>query len=169
MRKHFLFPLSLLLCAVLTGCAASGSAPEEFTEPSFPDYEEMEIYKQLRSAVTDESSLEEMVNAFEQVCAIPVETTSEMFLYEIYSYESEGKNYLLCHIVRQVDEPDSDEYIQLCLDITYCPEEDLSEYDEATWFEADSAGFLDYIRSHELNEIFAKMPIHQRHVSIYAT
>ena len=169
MKKRTLFSLSLLLCAILSSCAAAASPSEEFTEPSIPDYTEMEIYQQLRTAVTDGSTFEETVSAFEEMCRIPVETTSEMFLYEVYSYESEGKDYLMCHIVRQVDEPGSDEYIQLCLDITYCPEEDLSECGEATWFEADPAGFLDYIRSHELYEIFSTMPIYRRDVSIYAT
>lgn len=167
MKKRSL--LSLLLCAVLAGCAASGPAPAEFTEPSFPDYEEMEIYQYLRGAVTEESTLEEMLFAFEEMCRIPVETTTEMFLYEVYSYESDGANYLMCHIVRQVDEPGSDEYIQLCLDIEYLMDEDLSGFEETTWFKADAAGFLHHIRSGDIYETLISKPIHQRYVSIYAT
>lgn len=162
--------LSLLLCAVLSGCAsAPGAIPGEPADQTFPNYEEMQIYQQLRGSVTDESTLEEMLTAFEEMCRIPVETTSEMFLYEVYSYEFEGKDYLMCHIVRQVDEPGSDEYIQLCLDIEYLLDEDMADFEEITWIEADAAGFLRHIRSGEIYETLTAKPIHQRYVSIYAT
>lgn len=169
MKKWFLIPISLLLSIALSGCAASVVPSAEFTEPSFPNYEEMEIYRQLRGAVTDESSLEEMLNAFGEMCRIPVETTTEMFLYEVYSYESDGKEYLMCHIVRQVDEPGSDEYIQLCLDIEYLLDEDLVDFKETTWIEADASGFLHHIRSGEIYKTLTAKPIHQRYVAIYAT
>lgn len=169
MKKRFLFPFSLLLCAALSSCAATKAPSAEFTEPSFPDYEKMEIYQQLRGAVTEKSSLEEMLTAFEEMCRIPVETTSEMFLYEVYSYESDGQDFLMCHIVRQVDEPGSDEYIQLCLDIEYLLDEDLADFAETTWIEADPAGFLHHIRSGKIYETLTGKPIHQRYVAIYAT
>lgn len=161
--------MALLLSLALAGCAASMEPSAEFTEHSFPDYEEMDIYRQIRSAVTDESSLEEMLTAFEEMCRIPVETTTEMFLYEVYSYESDGNAYLMCHIVRQVDEPGSDEFIQLSLDIEYLLDEDLADFKETTWIEADTSGFLHHIRSGEIYETLITKPIHQRYVAIYAT
>lgn len=169
MKKRTIFSISLLLCAILNGCASSMEPPAEITDPSFPNYEDMEIYQYLRGAVTDESTMEEMLTAFEEMCRIPVETTSEMFLYEVYSYESEGKDYLMCHIVRQVDEPGSDEYIQLCLDIEYLLDEDMADFEEITWFEADAAGFLHHIRNGDIYETLISKPIHQRYAAIYAT
>ena len=169
MKKWFLIPISLLLSIALSGCASSMEPSTEFTEPSFPDYEEMDIYRQLRGAVTDKSSLEEMLTAFGEMCRIPVETTTEMFLYEVYSYESDGNEYLMCHIVRQVDEPGSDEFIQLCLDIEYLLDGDLTDFKETTWIEADAAGFLRHIRSGEIYDTLITKPIHQRYVAIYAT
>lgn len=168
MKIRFLLPL-LLVCMILCGCFYPSNisvASEDFTHPN---YEDMEIYLSLRSAVTDESTLEEMLTAFEEMCRIPVETTSEMFLYEVYSYEFDSQNYLLCHIVRQVDEPDSDEYIQLCLDNEYLLDEDMADFKETTWIEADAAGFLQHIRSGKIYETLTAKPIQQRYVAIYAT
>lgn len=168
MKIRFLL-LFLLLCGILCGCfypSDISAAPSDYT---YPNYEDMEIYQSLRSAVTDDSTLEEMLNAFAEMCRIPVETTSEMFLYEVYSYEFDGQSYLMCHIVRQVDEPHSDEYIQLCLDIEYLLDEDLADFEETTWIEADAAEFLHHIRSGKIYETLTAKPIHQRYVAIYAT
>ena len=49
--------ISLLLCVLLTGC----HVPTSHTEMAIPttDYESMEIYQFLQTAVTEEASLEE--------------------------------------------------------------------------------------------------------------
>lgn len=170
MKKAVLFSL-LLLCALLSGCVSPEPqivmiAP---TARVMPDYEEMEIYQQLCGAVTEDSSLEEILNAFSEMCKTPVDTRTEMFLYEVYSYEFEGEAFLNCHIVRQVDDPGTDEFIQLHLDIIYRLDEAIAEFEETTWFEADWEGFVQYIRSGTIYQTLLGKPIHERHVSIDST
>lgn len=169
MKKHLI--LLLILCTILYGCT-SPSVKEISAAPTawaLPQYEDMEIYQYLRNAVTDDSTLEEMVDAFAEMCDIPVETGSEMFLYEVYSYEFDGEEYLNCHIVRQVDEPNSDEYIQLHLDIVYLFDEDMADFHEITWYEADADGFLEHIRSGNIYRTLMGKAIHERYVSIDST
>lgn len=170
MKRTVLFSL-LLLCSLLSGCVSSGPqtvviAP---TARVMPDYEEMEIYQQLHGAVTEDSSLEEIINAFSEMCKIPVATSTEMFLYEVYSYEFEAEAFLNCHIVRQVDDPGTDEFIQLHLDIIYRLEEDIAGFEETTWFEEDPEGFVQHIRSGSIYQTLLGKPIHERYVSIDST
>ena len=171
MHRRFLFPILLILCFMLNGCFSP--TPKEVliapTARTLPEYENMEIYQHLRNAVTDDSTLEEMVDAFWEMSKIPVETTTEMFLYEVYTYEYEGTAYLNCHIVRQVDEPDTDEFIQLHMDILYLLDEDISDFHETIWFEADADGFIDHIRSGTIYQTLIGKTIHARYISIDST
>ncbi len=172
MRRILSFlPVLLALCLSTAGCIANVPAAP-ITPPSdysFPDYTEMEIYQYLSNAVTEDSSLEEMLGAFEQMCTIPVETSSEMFLYEVYSYESEGEQYLNCHIVRQVDEPNSFEFIQLHMDIIYLLDQDMTGFKETTWYSRDAEGFLVHIRNGVIYQTLIKKEIHEFYVAIGST
>lgn len=172
MKKYAIYVIVLLsLCPLLGGCF-SRPVTEVIAEPtarSLPDYEDMEIYQALRNAVTEDSTLEEMVDAFEDMCSIPVETSSEMFLYEVGAYEFEGETYLNCHIVRQVDDPGTDEFIQLHMDIIYLLDEDMAGFEETTWFDANVEGFLEYIRNGEIYQALTGKPIDRRYVSIDST
>ena len=172
MRKYTAYVVVLLiLCILLSGCF-SRPVTEVIVEPtgrSLPDYEDMEIYQALQSAVTEDSTLEEILNAFEDMCSIPVDTGSEMFLYEVYAYKFEGKEYLNCHIVRQVDDPGTDEFIQLHLDIIYHLDEDIAGFNETIWFDADVEGFLTHIRSGEIYQTLIDKPIDRRYVSTDST
>ena len=156
-----------LACAMLSGCfygyISAGEPREDI------NYEDMEIYKSLHGAVTEESTLEEMLTAFEEMSEIPVDSVSNMFLYEVYSYEMDGADYLLCHIVRQVDEPGTTEYIQLHLDITYLLEEDMRDFKTCVWYDNDPMGFLNHIRNGEIYRTLEGKPIHSRLVSIDST
>lgn len=169
MKRSYLF--LFLVCFMLSGCFFA-PAEIEYSHPiEYVDacYENMEIYQFLSGSITEDSSLEEMLDAFSQMSEIPVDSTTDMYLYEVYSYSFEGADYLNCHIVRQVDEPGTDEYIQLHLDITYLYDDDMAGLQEVTWFERDSNGFIHHIQRGELYRILAVKPIYQRHVSISST
>lgn len=159
--------ISLLLCVLLTGC----HVPTAHTEMAIPatDYESMEIYQFLQTAVTEEASLEEILDAFAAMCEIPVDTTTEMFLYEVYPSEFNEEKHLNVHIVRQVDEPGTDEFIQLHLDILYLLDEDMERFKETTWYDRDAEGFVEHIRSGAIYQTLIRKPIHEQYVSIGST
>ena len=167
MRRLLILPVLMFLCSLLAGCFAV--IPEPVASDPQTDYEEMEIYRNLRNAVTEESTLEEILNAFSEMCKIPVETQSEMFLYEVYPSEFEGEKHLNLHIVRQVDEPGTDEYIQLHLDIIYLLDEDMTAFRETTWFDRDAEGFVEHIRNGAVYQTLIDKPIQERYVSISST
>ena len=159
--------ISLLLCVLLTGC----HVPTSHTEMAIPttDYESMEIYQFLQTAVTEEASLEEILDAFAAMCEITVDTTTEMFLYEVYPSEFNEEKHLNVHIVRQVDEPGTDEFIQLHLDILYLLDEDMERFKETTWYDRDAEGFVEHIRSGAIYQTLIRKPIHEQYVSIGST
>ncbi len=167
--KHFLVTAVALIIALtlLSGCY--GAIPLDAGVPLNTNYEDMEIYQSLHGAVAEDSTLEEMLVAFEEMSAIPVDSYSNMFLYEVYDYEWEGENYLALHIVRQVDEPGTSEYIQLHLDIVYPMEDAYFGFSECIWFDNDPLGFLQYIRTGEPYQALVNQPIYSRNVSIDST
>ena len=160
-----------LLCFLLAGCFFAPVDLDYAPPASYadPNYEEMEIYQYLSQAITGNSSLDEMLDAFAEMSEIPVDSTTDMYLYEVYDYTFEGEEYLNCHIVRQVDEPGTDEYIQLYLDITYLYDEDMAGFEEVIWFDRNATGFLEHIRNGELYRILLDRPIHESYVSISST
>lgn len=166
-----IYALLLLVCFMLSGCFFTPveieySPAEEYVDAN---YEDMEIYQYLRSAISGDSTLEEMLDAFARMSEIPVDSTTDMYLYEVHSYEFEGEEYLYCHIVRQVDEPGSDEFIQLSLDITYPYDDDMADFEEVTWFERDAAGFVGYIQDGTIYQTLINKPIYATYVSISGT
>ena len=166
-----MYAVLLLVCFMLSGCFFAPvdiaySPPEAYVEAN---YEDMEIYQSLRNAITDDSTLDEMLESFAQMSKIPVDSSTDMYLYEVHSYESEGEEFLYCHIVRQVDEPGSDEFIQLSLDVTYLYDDDMAGFEEVTWFERDAVGFVSYIRNGAIYQTLINKPIHATYVSISST
>lgn len=163
----FFLSLSFLLCGcVYAPVEIEHSPPIEYVDVS---YEDMEIYRFLAGSITEDSSLEELMDAFSRMSEIPVDSSTNMYLYEVHPYEVEGTRYLYCHIVRQVDAPDSDEFIQLSLDITYLCEDDMEHFEEVTWFEQDADGFIRHIREGDLYKILIEKPICEYFVSISGT
>lgn len=171
--KKYLIILFLSVSVCLAGCFTSPSSAEETSSVSIPytapNYEDMEIYQFLSSNIAEDASLDEMLDTFSEMCKIPVDTQSDMFLYEVYPYESDGISYIGCHIVRQVDEPGTFEYIQLHMDITYLSDTDIADFHESIWFERDADAFIQYIKKGEIYQVLAAKPISHHHISIYST
>lgn len=166
--KYFSAAVALMIALVLLGGCYGGMVLDAGV-PENTNYEDMAIYKSLRGLVTEESTLEEMLAAFEEMSAIAVDSSTNMFLYEVYTFERDDENYLQCHIVRQVDEPGTSEYIQLHMDIIYLLDADMENLKACIWFDNDPEGFLKYIREGEIYRILKNKTILERHVSIDST
>lgn len=167
-KKSLMIPVAITIAlSLLSGCY--GGIGLDAGVPLDTNYEDMEIYQSLHGAVTEESTLEEMLTAFGEMSEIPVDSVSNMFLYEVYNYEWEDNDYLALHIVRQVDEPGTSEYIQLHLDIVYPMEDAYADFSECIWFDNDPQNFLRYIREGDPYQALVNQPIYSRNVSIDST
>ena len=100
----------------------------------------------LKDEITDKTSLEEIINVFEQMCSTPFE--EDMILFETGTFDFTGKPLFQISLVRQIPN-DDDEYYQIHVDILYKPDNENKRFSEATWGEDLSENIFDYIRNSE--------------------
>lgn len=143
--------LSLLAIAgvamVLTGCSNEGnqtpdSSVKEKGQP--PTY----LEKELKSAITDDMTLDEMLDAFAEVCQIPVkaEEDDDTLLFETGVYDFTGENLFYFSVTRQFPD-ESGEYYQLHLDVMYRVTPENKKLSACSWSDEVDGDFFDYIRS----------------------
>ena len=163
----------LMLCGCC-GCARNGQAlPAGDTAAAIPpeyadgNYENMEIYQMLRSEITEDMTLEQMVDAFERMCAVLLEWDNDMLLYEIYIYEDDDQ--FAFHLARQFQFPWDYEFVQLHLDVAFELTEDLRDLELVWWREGIEAEFFEEIKASEAFQAVKDRPITGVWVSIYGT
>lgn len=99
--------------------------------PAPSNLEDMEVYLFLKDAITADSTPEEAIEAFAQMCEIPVECLDDQILFEYRYSEYSGK--FCIHLARQFQFSDNAEYVQLHLDLTF-PSDAAKEFPRScTW------------------------------------
>lgn len=78
------------------------------------------VYRTLRDSIRDNMSLDEMIDAFSQMCKTSVGEPDDL-LFETGTYDFTGENLFYFSLVRQFQFMDADEYVQLHLDVLYTP------------------------------------------------
>ena len=107
------------------------------------------LIKFLKDNITGKMPLEEIVDVFEQMCSLPLE--SDMILFETGTFTSWASEPMFeISLVRQL--PNDDEFYQIHVDILYKPTNENKMFSEATWDEDLSENIFDYIRK---SEVFA--------------
>lgn len=100
----------------------------------------------LKKEISNEMSLESIVDVFEKMCELPAD--DDMILFETGIFPFTGKSQFYFSLVRQI--PDGEgEYIQLHADVLYKPTEKNSEFEEMVWsdeFYGQEENIFDYIR-----------------------
>ena len=92
-------------------------------------------------------SLEEIVDAFEQMCSIPLK--EDMILFETGTFSTFTPEPVFeIALVRQFPN-DDEEYYQIHVNILYKPTSENKTFSEATWNEDLSENIFDYIRKSE--------------------
>jgi len=104
----------------------------------------------LRNAITDKTSVEEMIDLFRQVC-FPM-NEEDMLLFETGTYDFTGENLFYFSLTKQVENEDDDEYTQLHLDILYLPDDENKAFHKTVWDEDLEEEFFDYIKKSEAFE-----------------
>ena len=108
------------------------------------------LIQSLKEKITDQMSLEDMVNVFEEMCGTPFD--DEMILFETGTFTRLSNEPLFqISLVRQVPN-DDEEFYQVHLDIFYKPTSENAEFSESIWDEDLDENIFDYIRN---SEVFA--------------
>lgn len=97
----------------------------------------------LKNRITQKTSLENIVNVFEQMCSIPME--EDMILFETGTYSFTGEPLFEFSLVRKFPN-DDEEYYQIHVDVLYKPTSENKVFQEVTWNEDLSENIFDYIR-----------------------
>ena len=91
------------------------------------------LIQSLKEKITDQMSLEDMVNVFEEMCGTPFD--EEMILFETGTFTRLSNEPLFqISLVRQVPN-DDEEFYQVHLDIFYKPTSENAEFNESIWDE----------------------------------
>ncbi len=110
------------------------------------------LVKFLQDEITDEMSLEEIVNVFERMCAIPVPVEDDMILFETGTFPFTDEPVFLISLVRQFRNNVDDEFYQIHVEVSYKPTIESILFTEVTWSEDLNENIFDYIRK---SKVFA--------------
>ena len=80
------------------------------------------LIKYLQTRITDKSSIEDIVNVFEEMCKKSIE--EDMILFETGTYSFTGEPMFYFSLVRQFPNCE-EEYYQIHVDVLYLPEEKI--------------------------------------------
>ncbi len=101
------------------------------------------LLEYLQNRISDKSSLEHIVDVFEEMCSIPV--AEDMILFETGTYSFTGESMFHFSLVRQFPN-DEDEYYQIHVDVLYLPEEGNKDFEQTTWNEDVEDNIFNYIK-----------------------
>ena len=108
--------------------------------------ERLVIYRQLKQSIHDNMTLDEMIDAFIQMCQTPVGEPDDL-LFETGTFSFTGERLFHFSLVRQFCFfSDTDEYVQLHLDIQYAPCAKTRLLKKATWSPTKDQNFLSTVK-----------------------
>lgn len=118
---------AIMIFAFLTGCFANNTCPAP------DDLESMEVYQFLSQEISSNSTPEEAIEAFAQMCEISIECLDDRILFEALYYEESGIYNI--HLARQFQFSNSTEFVQLHLDLSFSAA-DLSNLPQTSiWYD----------------------------------
>ena len=103
----------------------------------------------LQNKISNQTSLEDIVNVFEKMCSIPIK--DDIILFETGTYFFTGEPMFNFSLVRQF--PNSqEEYYQIHVDVMYAPSEESQNYHQTTWNIDIEENLFDFVKkSREYN------------------
>lgn len=148
-KRFSLFLLAIVaMIMALTGCSnhsnkvTDSSAQEKGKSPMY-------LEKELKDAITEGMTLDEMLDAFREVCQIPVEiedNDDDILLFETGAYDFTEEDLFYFSVTRQFPD-ESDEYYQLHLDVVYQVTSENKKLSSCSWSDEIDGDFFNYIRS----------------------
>ena len=120
------------------------------------------MIKFLKEKITDNSSFEEIIDVFEQMCKIPLE--EDMILFETGTFTSFSDVPMFqISLVRQFPNED-EEFYQINVDIFYDSDDENKIFSESIWDEDLDEDIFSYIRKSKVfayakNKNYSKLKI----------
>ena len=120
------------------------------------------LLKYLQNKISDKSSLENIVDVFEEMCNIPVK--EDMILFETGTYSFTGEPMFYFSLVRQFPN-DEEEYYQIHVDVLYVSTAENKNFEQNIWNEDIEENIFSYIKktsefSFCKNKEFSKVEIY---------
>ena len=97
----------------------------------------------LQNRISDKSSLENIVDVFEEMCNIPIK--EDMILFETGTYSFTGEKMFNFSLVRQFPNAE-EEYYQIHVDVLYMPTEENKDFKRNIWNEDIEENIFNYIK-----------------------
>ena len=98
----------------------------------------------LREQLSNESTVEECVKAFEKICEDPIDD-DEMLLFECGIYPWEG-DYFSFSLTRQYPDGE-DEFFQIKMELIFTADKENRKLFESVWDSRIKGEFFDYVRN----------------------
>lgn len=164
MKQIFCLCVSVVILTMsLTGCSLF-YLPDVTYPPA--TWEELEAYQVLTANIPENASLEEMLDAFHQMCQVPMETTCDIYIYDVYAYEYEGQHYLHFMVSRQFELRGYYEFLDMGFSATFILDDDIAELYENKRIENDWDSLYQYIQDSTAYQTLLTKSITKRSVSI---
>ena len=116
------------------------------TNGAYKEYTEVDsdaLLEYLRDNIEAESTVDEVIDVFSQMCDTHIE--DDLLLFEYGTFDFTGEDLFYFELVRQY--PDGDgEYYQITVSLTFLPDEENAKLSGAHWSDLISGNFFDYIR-----------------------
>lgn len=109
-----------------------------------------DLVEYLKNKITSETSLRDIVDAFEAMCQISLD--EDWLLFETGTYTFTGEPQFYFSLVRQFphEDEENDEYYQLHVNVLFPPTHDNKKYNEATWNMDIEGSIFEYVRESEV-------------------
>lgn len=104
------------------------------------------VYRILRNSIHDGMTLEEMIDAFAQMCKTPVGDPDDL-LFETGTFDFTGEKLFYFSLVRQFQFMDKNEYVQLHLDVLYQPSPITKLIFGTKWDRQVNGDFFEMVKS----------------------
>jgi hypothetical protein len=103
----------------------------------------MDVYQYLSKEISSESTPDQIISAFSQMCKMPVACRDDMILVELLP-DSESNSYSI-HLVRQFEFSNSYEYVQLHISIDYNTDSQYELPKVSRWFDTANTDIEDFL------------------------
>lgn len=120
--------------------------------------QKLAVYRALKESIHDGMTLDEMMNAFQKMCAIPVGDPDDL-LFETGTYRFTDEKQFVFSLVRQFRFLDQNEYVQLRLEINYAPCFQTALLYYVKWGSVTDGNFFSMVRKSLAYKAVRNMPI----------
>ncbi len=157
MKRIFVTILSLIFVFSFMSCSFDKNDTENNNEIK-NEVDGMTLLDSLKNSISDDSTVDDVITAFAEMCKTPVE--EDLLLFECGVFGFSGEKNFLFDIVRQY--PDGEgEYYQLRVSLSFTPDEENRSMYNTVWCDTadelveeiiNSPAYI-YAKNHEIKAI----------------